>query len=82
MGLALAEVAHGFDAEVAEQLLAGPQDARHFGDGAPDDVRVHPPGHPTDVRQLGEAGQCAAAEVKAVELQLLGRVGGGGRHDQ
>jgi hypothetical protein len=63
-------------------LLAGPQDARNFGDGAPDDIRVHPSGHPADVRQLGKAGQSTATEVKAVELQLLRGVGGGGRQDQ
>ena len=68
--------------EVAEQLFARPQHTRDFGDGAPDRVGVHPARHPADMRQLRQAGQRAAAEVQAVELDLLGGVGGGGRHDQ
>jgi hypothetical protein len=80
--LALPEVAHRFDAEITEALLTGAQHTRHFGNGAPDGVRIHPPRHATHVRELREAGQGTAAEVQAVELQLLRRVSGGRRQDQ
>ena len=38
-------------------------------------VGVLPAGHPADVRQPGQAGQRAAAEVEAVDLRLGRRVG-------
>jgi hypothetical protein len=82
LGLSLPKLPHGFDAEVAEQLFTGAQHARHLGDGTSNGVGVHPPGHPAHVRQLRQAAQCATAEVQAVELQLLRRVGGGGGHHQ
>src|SRR4051794_39676080 len=53
--LALREAAQGLDAEVREPLSAPPHHPRHFGDGTPDGVGVHPSGHAADVRQFRQA---------------------------
>ena len=46
-----------------------------LGDGTLDPVDVEPAGDAADVRQAGESGQRAAAEVEAVELHLARGVG-------
>ncbi|SKW08262.1 Uncharacterised protein [Mycobacteroides abscessus subsp. massiliense] len=80
--LALTEVAHRLDPEIAEQQFPGAQHAGNFGDSTPDSVGVHTPRYTADMRQVGQADQGAATEVQAEELNLLGSMGRGGRHDQ
>ena len=66
------------DALGAEVRLAPVHDAGHLGHDPPDDVRLGAGADAGDVRQPGERGEGAAAEVQDEDLRLLGR--GGQRH--
>ncbi len=59
-----------FHTLAGEQRVPGLHQPVQLGDGAADLVGVTPGGHRAHVRQVGQRGQGAAAEVEAVELGL------------
>ena len=59
----------------AEQPLPPGQHGRQLGDGPPHHVRLPAARDRTDVREVGEHRQAAAAEVQHVHAQLGRRVG-------
>src|SRR5690606_16550298 len=62
---------HRVDAELGElELPSGPQ-RRDLGDGAADAVDVETARDRAHVRQLAHRGEATAAEVEAVETDLL-----------
>ena len=76
------KILYRFDPEASEQQLASTQDRRHLGDRAAHRVEVTARGDRADVRETGESGETAPAEVETVELHLLGCVSRRHRHDE
>ncbi len=71
-GAASAVGGDGVDVVGAEVLLAAGEDAGDFGDGAADAFGVQTGGDGANVREGGDGAERAAAEVEAVELDLMG----------
>ncbi len=78
----LAVGSHVLDAVIGEQPFPVRQDGLDLGGRAADPVGVHPAGDAADVRQAGERGEAAAAEVQAVELDFSRGVGQGESGEQ
>ncbi len=71
------ERSDGVQAQLGEPLLAVRQHRVDLGDGAQHPLGVVPAGDAADVREPAQRGECAAAEVQAVELHFARGVGEG-----
>src|SRR5262249_43264796 len=72
-----ASLHHGGESAFGELSLAPLQRCGELRHGPADELGVPATGDAADVGQVDELAQSAAAEIEAVELDLLGRVGEG-----